>query len=941
MPHATLSRLARLVLASLPLTTLTAQAREAFERFERQTQGTWIVRWNAATKTPAELYGSGAPLADWRENSLAEARRHAQLLFAQWPGLLGLGCSEFREEIGARLGRSWSLTFAQHFGGVPVLGARVDVRIHGNGRLVFLGSTAWPLPATFDVTPTIDEANAVRLGWAGARCAPNDVPQPGKHRAPRLVILTDAAARTADLAWEVPIAAVLADGSGPIGRAYVDAHSGAFLRYTNDKHECALCATGAGPHGDRPALPTPATYTVMGYAHDGMSPTATPNNVPLPGVRVDVPGVGTFFTDGNGQFTADLGAPAAITARLLGEHSALVTGSNAPTVPITLQPGVGATLQFASSGSSQNTLAHTTAYLWTWRVNEFLRGILGSSPQLAAADHVVPTVNINSTCNAYYAGNSINFYRAGGSCNNTASASVIAHEWGHGLDDQYGGISQTNGLSEGWGDIHSLYLLDDPVIGHGFFTSGGGIRNGNNTRQYPTGNEVHAMGESWMGFAWKLRQNLRASLGTTQALAISNDIVLGSIVANANDQQSAVREVFIAADDDGNLLNGVPHYTELVAACNAHSLPYPPITAGVLQHTSLATTTEIGTPRPVEVVATPTFGTWTQLRLHYDDGQARQRELVPTGATNGYRALLPGAAAGQTMRYHFEGQHSTGPTIRLPATGEFAYVTLGEERVYLEDFETGGPGWTHGASSGSDDWEIGAPAGLGGAGWSDPAAAYRGSRCAGTDLGLVGDGAYSPSSNMWLRSPPIDCTGHTGLRLRFRRWLTCDGSIADLLMIRCAGTVAWVNPFAPTLDNGWVVYEIPVPQADNQPAVVLEFSLSSDASFEYGGWNLDDIELYHLSGNVAPPVRLAVLPEQAQQGSPITIDVQTPGFRPFGLAFSEQQGPLLLPGLPPLAIGPNYIALFTVTDASGHYTSTFNAPTPASALGLQWHSQVL
>ena len=926
-----------------------AQGEAALAHFREVTQGTWLVRWHEATGTPRELYGSGAALADWRENTLDEARRHAHLQLRQWPELLGLGDSEFREILGARLGRSWTFTFTQHNKGLEVLGGRVDVRIHGTGRLAFLGSTAWPVPPTFDVTPQIDEANAVRLGWAGAHCTPNDVPQPGRRRTPRLLILPDDATRTLALAWEVPISAIAADGSGPVGRAYVDAHSGAFLRYENDKHECGFCRAGAGPHAEHavtpatgsPQSPPPATYTVMGYAHDGLSPVATPNNVPLPGVQVDIPGVGIFTTDSNGQFSANLSSAATLNATLVGEHSSLVYGSNAPIAAATLQPGAPGTLQFASAGSSQDTLAHTTAYLWTWRVNDFLRGIVGNSPQLNQADHVVPTVNINSTCNAYYVGNSINFYRAGGSCNNTAGASVIAHEWGHGLDDQYGGISQVNGLSEGWGDIHSLYLLDDPVIGHAFFTSGGGIRNGNNTRQYPSGSGVHDQGESWMGFAWKLRQNLRTSVGNTQAIAISNDIVLGSIVANAIDQQSAVREVFLADDNDGNLLNGVPHYNELVAACNAHSLPYPATQAGVLQATSLGTTTQIGTPRVAEVVATPTFGTWTQVRLHYDDGQPRQRVMLPTAAADTYRALLPGAAAGQTIRYHFEGQHASGPTFRLPTTGEFAYITLGEQQIFLEDFESGGAGWTHGATAGNDDWQIGVPAGGSGSGWSDPATAFGGSRCAGTDLGLPGDGAYSPSSTMWLRSPPIDCTGHTGVRLRFRRWLTCDGAITDLLMIRVAGSLAWLNPFAPTLDNGWVLYEVPVSQADNQPAVVIEFSLQSDTQFEYGGWNLDDVELYTLSGNVVPPIRLAMLPEQAQQGNTITIDVHTPGFRPFGLAISEQSGPLLLPGLPPIAVGANYVALFTTTDATGHYTSTFTAPPPASTLGLLWYSQVL
>ena len=54
-------------------------------------------------------------------------------------------------------------------------------------------------------------------------------------------------------------------------------------------------------------------------------------------------------------------------------------------------------------------------------------------------------VNINSSCNAFYSGNRINFYRAGGGCNMTGYSSVIYHVWGHGADAAFGGISQTDG----------------------------------------------------------------------------------------------------------------------------------------------------------------------------------------------------------------------------------------------------------------------------------------------------------------------------------------------------------------------------------------------------------------------------------------------------------------------------------------------------------------
>src|SRR5262249_4542685 len=149
--------------------------------------------------------------------------------------------------------------------------------------------------------------------------------------------------------------------------------------------------------------------------------------------------------------------------------------------------------------------------------NEFMRAILGNSAQLAGADNVLPTVNIASTCNAFYTGNTINFYQAGGGCVNTAYSTVIAHEWGNGLDDRHVCMSQIQGLCEGWGDICAMYLTDQPIIGENFYTTGAFIRTGLNTTQYPPPSEVHAAGEVWMGFAWNLRDRLATTLGSRPA----------------------------------------------------------------------------------------------------------------------------------------------------------------------------------------------------------------------------------------------------------------------------------------------------------------------------------------------------------------------------------------------------------------------------------------
>jgi hypothetical protein len=927
-----------LVLPAL-ITAATAQdPRAAWAQFERDHRGPWLVEWNAATGTPRSILGQGLPLADWRENSLPEARRHADAALQRWPELLGLRDSEFRERIGARMGRTWTFQYDQWFRGLPVIGGRVDVRIHMTGRLCFLGSTAWPLANDFDVTPKVDEGTAEASAWLWLGREPNAVPQPGRAGANRLVLWGDAAAAAPaqpTLAWEVPVRAVDATGQGPIGRVYIDARTGAFVHYTNDKHECGL--PGCGIAAAAAPAPVPTTYTVMAWAHTGFSPVSTPTNVPLANVELLVPGVGTVFTDQNGQFTVDLVAPTAVNVSLRGQHSNLVQGPNSLSAQVTLQPGVPSVLQLGSAAAGEQQLAHSTTYYWTDRINVWARGILGNSPELAVADNVTPTVNIASTCNAYYTGNTINFYASGGGCNNTAAASVVAHEWGHGLDDQYGGISQTNGLSEGWGDICSMYLLDDPVIGHDFFSGGGGIRNGNNGQQYPNGNGPHAQGQSWMGFAWQFRQILRSALGTQQALMISNDVVLASIAANASNQADAVIAAFLADDDDGILGNGTPHRAELIAACQAHSLPYPPLLPGYLEHTPLGLATTQLQPRRIEVNAVPLSGSYTQVRVHWNDGQARQRDLVPTGVGTTWHGLLPGMLAPQVLQYHIEAQHSSGVVDRLPTSGEYGYATIAERRIWSEDFEGNVAGWTHGAISGVDDWEIGAPQGRAGANWSDPSAAASGTNCAGTDLS--GNGAYEPNSVTWLRSPPIDCTGVSGLRLRFKRWISCAGP-TDRIELRVQGALVWTSSFVPVADSGWSTFDTMIPGANNQPAAVIEFRLYSDAFSEVGGWNIDDVEIYSLGYAVPLPASLTMLPEQAAANTTMTLQVTTNGPQPFFLVLGDTAGPTPLPSLPTLLVGGNLIALAGGTAGNGLYTTTFVAP-PAPVGGSIYHSQLL
>ena len=70
----------------------------------------------------------------------------------------------------------------------------------------------------------------------------------------------------------------------------------------------------------------------------------------------------------------------------------------------------------------------------------------------------------------------------------------MIHEYGHFVDDMYGGITE-GGLSEGWGDTLACFALDNPVVGGDLFTDGSIIRTCDNDYQYPPSgsDEVHAL----------------------------------------------------------------------------------------------------------------------------------------------------------------------------------------------------------------------------------------------------------------------------------------------------------------------------------------------------------------------------------------------------------------------------------------------------------------
>lgn len=151
----------------------------------------------------------------------------------------------------------------------------------------------------------------------------------------------------------------------------------------------------------------------------------------------------------------------------------------------------------------------------------------------------------------------------------------------------------------------------------------------------------------------------------------------------------------------------------------------------------------------------------------------------------------------------------------------------------------------HGRTSGTDDWERNLPLGAA----TDPNGAFSGVKAWGNDLGTGGtNGQYPGSSNNFLTSPVVDCSGSTNVRLRFARCLNVNAGPQDEARIEVNGVPFFISPTGTAFnEGGWRKVEIDISSvADGNAAVQVTFRLKSDLLGNSGGWNVDDFQIYTL-----------------------------------------------------------------------------------------------
>jgi hypothetical protein len=294
-----------------------------------------------------------------------------------------------------------------------------------------------------------------------------------------------------------------------------------------------------------------------------------------------------------------------------------------------------------------------------------------------------------------------------------------------------------------------------------------------------------------------------------------------------------------------------------------------------IAHTPLADTSDgVGPYLATASITSLTPATVAGATLwHSSDAGQTWSGVAMAGAGANWTALVPSAGSPKTIRYWIEAVDSSGNTEVSPPGADLgaAYHSffVGVKTViYANGFEAGtDEGWTHGAYSGTDDWQRGTPAGKAG----DPASAFAGTKVWGNDLGPSGfNGEYPANAHNWLRSPIVNCASAGNVHLVFRRWLTVEDGLYDQAEIWVNSAKVWTNPSSAggsnhTTDSAWQSMHLDVSaQAAGVASTRVEFRLKSDGGLQMGGWNIDELRLERWDAAPPPgPPSFALAPASA------------------------------------------------------------------------------
>jgi Zn-dependent metalloprotease len=437
-------------------------------RFLGEQAGRWEVRWDTRNERPHLVQGSGIPLMPGagnklprtaRKPDLAQVERLVRAFMGRYPEMFRIAPESLRLDTSRSISygpdaRVWFIELQQYHDGVPVEGANVFFRIN-NGNIVQFGADRIAdvgISAQPAVTAT--EARQRGLDTLGVEAAEvSKVVEPGLLKIYPVLTQGERSGEmysglagfgySHQLVWETTFRRAGDEGTY---KMVVDAQTGGLLG-TWDLNTYATVQGGIYPttNTDAEVLQPFSFATVT---------NGTTKQTDAGGVYSYTGGTATATL--NGQFFQ------------MADNCGSISLSNSTTGDLNFGTSGGTDCTTPGVGGAGNTHASRTGFYHLTKINRKAITFLPGTSWLNSK--VTANMNINLTCNAFWNGSTLNFYRSGGGCSNTGElAAVFLHEWGHGMDTNSGGSAPNDqGTGEAVGDTFAFIQTRDGCIGQIF-----------------------------------------------------------------------------------------------------------------------------------------------------------------------------------------------------------------------------------------------------------------------------------------------------------------------------------------------------------------------------------------------------------------------------------------------------------------------------------------
>ena len=634
---------------------------ENWDGFLRDNGTTWEMMVDRRGGRVALVSGSGVPWVPGKGNSLRKADiqgdlggggkvnnrtllRLAQRFMERYPELFGVDPSDLTVMPGGTGeygGYLWYVQLQRNYAGIPVEDSYIVFRVNNGNLVQFGGENLGRI--NVDPMPSIDAETARQIlqGYVGSLDDSDEWVNPGALSILPMAPAGDAGffnARPGDGTEFRLVYTVAFRREGVMGtwEAKIDAHTGEILSFLDTNKYGGV------------------TGGIWKVANNESSETIMP--MPFAGVSGQYANAAGVYPQTSGSVSASF------TGKYVKVTDSCGTSALAGTAPADLafSKSTGSDCTTPGVGGAGNTHAARSTYyhITNWKVkamswlpsNSWLTGQVGDK------------VNLNQTCNAYWDGSAVNFFKSGGGCSNTGELpTVFLHEIGHGLDSNDGSPASKVGSSESYADINALLMTHASCIGVNFIpgqqcsgygnacTACTGIRDADYTKHTnstspatpaqlanttgfhcsksssypgPCGYEGHCESYIMSEVGWDLAAKDLPAAGidanTSWFIAdrlfmltrpTSGDSYTCPAVTTANGCGTSnwFQTYLVADDDNGNLSDGTPHAAAIYAAFNRHL-----IACTTTVHTNSTTCASIGQPTLTATAGTGTVSlSWT------------------------------------------------------------------------------------------------------------------------------------------------------------------------------------------------------------------------------------------------------------------------------------------------------------------------------------------